>query len=537
MYVPRPFTLRSLRPISSAAILSGLFSMTVAMLAAAAPCEVPNTGGTVVLPPANCGYLSPDDLHMIIDGLPPGTTIEVGLEHQEFFNITSGPGGGLGGEFEQFQSFAFIDLNGTGSLAGYQRPLSIQVQCETHIGPRILGDPVQSFDTEMFLLQGQITGDPDFDLLRITAGSGFGLPSPGHTTLTQLPSGDFNVDSFFDITYRIDFVGAPGGALGGMSGSTTGTIRMATGEPAAPPPCTVVDNGTGTVDLPPDGCGYVSPADLHMMIDGLPPGTEIHVAAEHDRFFNVSHVPGGPLGGEVEQFQSFLELELSGTGDLTGFHRSIPMQAACETHTGPRVLGAPVQSFDTDMFRIQGQITGDPDFDLLRITAGTGFGLPSPGHTTLRLEPSGTDWQVDSFFDITYRIDFVGAPGGPLGGLSGSTTGTIRMQTGTPSTSSVPGTGDLTAATVKLVNSPNPFSPGTTVQYRLPSSAIVHLTVHDATGRLIRELTNDRLPAGPHAVLWDGRNDSGQRLGAGTYFLRLVVDGALVGTREAVLVK
>lgn len=32
-------------------------------------------------------------------------------------------------------------------------------------------------------------------------------------------------DSFFDITYRIDFVGAPGGALAGMSGSTTATDR------------------------------------------------------------------------------------------------------------------------------------------------------------------------------------------------------------------------------------------------------------------------------------------------------------------------
>jgi hypothetical protein len=37
------------------------------------------------------------------------------------------------------------------------------------------------------------------------------------------------VDSFFDITYRIDFVGAPGGQLAGMSGSTTGTIRMRAG--------------------------------------------------------------------------------------------------------------------------------------------------------------------------------------------------------------------------------------------------------------------------------------------------------------------
>ena len=74
-------------------------------------------------------------------------------------------------------------------------------------------------------------------------------------------------------------------------------------------------------------------------------------------------------------------------------------------------------------------LAGDPDFDLLRITAGTDFGMPSPGHTTLRKQPGG-DWAVDSFFDITYRIDFVGHPGGHVGGMSGSTTGTIRMQTG-----------------------------------------------------------------------------------------------------------
>src|SRR6185436_526698 len=81
-------------------------------------------------------------------------------------------------------------------------------------------------------------GDPDFDLLRVTAGNDFGMPSPGHTTLTQLPGGNWDVDSFFDITYRIDFVGKAGGPFGGMSGSTTGTIRMQTG------------NGLGCVHTP-----------------------------------------------------------------------------------------------------------------------------------------------------------------------------------------------------------------------------------------------------------------------------------------------
>jgi hypothetical protein len=194
-------------------------------------------------------------------------------------------------------------------------------------------------------------------------------------------------------------------------------------------PCEVPDNGTGTVDLPPPGCGYLSPSDVHEIIAGLPPGTTIRLAPQHSRFFNELVIPGGPLGGSLESFDSFIDFEISGTGDLATFSRFISLQVQCQTATGPRAAGNAVQSFPTEMVQLNGSLFGDPDFQSLTITGGAAVG-PSPGQTTLtRLGPPGSNFQVDSFFDITYTIDFVGAPGSVLAGMSGSTTDQLHMST------------------------------------------------------------------------------------------------------------
>jgi hypothetical protein len=210
-----------------------------------------------------------------------------------------------------------------------------------------------------------------------------------------------------------------------------------------PTPCVVPDNGTGTVTLPPMGCEFMSPDEMFEIIDGLPAGTTIEMPGILKDFIcdqsgggcslplptNECEMQGGSLGGHGHCFEATLELDVYGTGQLDGFHRSLAVPVFCEVHTGPRNPGDPVQAFDADMYRLQGELFGDPDFCTFRITGGTDFGLPSPGQTILTELPSG-DFAVDSFFDITYQIEFEGCPGGPLEDYMGTTTATLRMQTG-----------------------------------------------------------------------------------------------------------
>jgi hypothetical protein len=422
-------------------MILGLVSCLIFLIVASsgfatAPCLSPDNGSGSSNLPADCPYTAPLSLMYIINGLPAGTTIECTPVWSSFSGIVSTPGGSLGGDSIVFFSTLEWVMQGTGTLSGYSRTISIPVPplgslggLEIHTAPHVPGHPVQSFDTDMFRLQGQLPpGDPDFDLLRVTAGTGFGMPSPGHTTLTRAPSGQWYVDSFFDITYRIDFVGHPGGPLGGMSGSTTATIRMQQGEPSTV--CVPLDNGAGTADLP-VLCPFTDvPVATMDIVNGLAAGDTLKSDPTFDGFVGIIRTPGGSLGGEVDQFVGKLMLQMTGTGTYASISRPLTIpNVQCAIHTAPRTPGAPVQSFATDMVQFQGQITGDPDFDLLRITGGTGFGMPSPGHTTLTSGPGGT-WNNESFFDITYRIDFIGTPAGPLGGHSGSTTGTIRLQQG-----------------------------------------------------------------------------------------------------------
>ena len=84
---------------------------------------------------------------------------------------------------------------------------------------------------------------------------------------------------------------------------------------------------------------------------------------------------------------------------------------------------------------------------------------------------------------------------------------------------------------VLLQNYPNPFNPTTTIEYVLPKSAEVLLTIYNLRGQEEARIVEGQRTGGYHRVTWDASNVS-----SGIYFYRLQA-GDFVQTRKMVLLK
>jgi hypothetical protein len=383
----------------------------------------------VDFPVESCSYHDYWGPFQIDNGFPPGTQINCDGSLNIIDIVDRWPGGELGGEVIQFIGrFEWI-MSGIGDLEGFQRFINIDVSCEVHTEQRDPMAQFQVFESDLMQLNGMIIGDPDFAFLNVMAGLNNDLPSPGQTEIGQLPSGDFAVDSFFDITYRIEFQGAPGSALEGYGGATMNGLRLGSCELWPEEPCcSAPDNGFGTVTIPSEDCDYFSDDVPFEIYDGLPPDSYIYLDGPLTNISVINSFPGGSLGGEIVVFTGDLEINLSADGDLSGFNRYLVLPVDGILHTAPRIPGEQVQNFQTDLYSLEMELIGDPDFDYLQIRAGANFGEPSPGSTTL-IELANGNFAVDSFFDISYNIEFAGAPGSVLDGSGGYNMGNLRMGT------------------------------------------------------------------------------------------------------------
>ena len=72
-----------------------------------------------------------------------------------------------------------------------------------------------------------------------------------------------------------------------------------------------------------------------------------------------------------------------------------------------------------------------------------------------------------------------------------------------------------------LGNYPNPFNPNTTIVFSLPKSQNIHLTVYNNLGQVVKEITEEELPAGFNEIKWNGDDQLGRSVSSGIYFYQI----------------
>ena len=87
----------------------------------------------------------------------------------------------------------------------------------------------------------------------------------------------------------------------------------------------------------------------------------------------------------------------------------------------------------------------------------------------------------------------------------------------------------VVSAEVKLVpgifalhqNYPNPFNPFTEIQFDIPSTTQINVSIFNLMGQKVKTLVNEQVTPGYHAVHWDGTNENGVSVSTGMYFYTL----------------
>jgi len=70
-------------------------------------------------------------------------------------------------------------------------------------------------------------------------------------------------------------------------------------------------------------------------------------------------------------------------------------------------------------------------------------------------------------------------------------------------------------------NYPNPFNPETSIKFSLSEDSRVTLKVFNLLGQVVNTLVDENMPAGEHAILWNGKNERSEDVASGVYFYRI----------------
>ncbi|MBL8027952.1 MAG: T9SS type A sorting domain-containing protein [Fibrobacteres bacterium] len=89
---------------------------------------------------------------------------------------------------------------------------------------------------------------------------------------------------------------------------------------------------------------------------------------------------------------------------------------------------------------------------------------------------------------------------------------------GTANTSITDKKGIISSGALSLTAKPNPFNPATTISFSIENAGIAGLRIYTLDGKLAKHFN---ISAGQKKVMWDGCDETGNRLSSGTYIMQL----------------
>lgn len=121
--------------------------------------------------------------------------------------------------------------------------------------------------------------------------------------------------------------------------------------------------------------------------------------------------------------------------------------------------------------------------------------------------------------------------------IMGGQQGNVALLSGGNLVTSVGGTsGELPQKFELGQNYPNPFNPSTTINISVPTQADFSLKIYDLLGREVKSFAFERVPAGEHSVVWDGKNEAGKNVASGVYCYRMQA-GNIVQSKKLMLLR
>jgi len=306
-----------------------------------------------------------------------------------------------------------------------------------------------------------------------------------------------------------------GPLMNGQSGSATMNLSFADGVGTVEIPFILYGDQYGGPPHSVEGVIALTPSGPSVTVIS-PDGGELWAEGEaREIAFSVG---GGPTAVDIELDR----------GDGLGW-QTLATNVSASAGSFPWTVTGPVSAHCrvrlTDAADPAVQDVSDDEFtigrDLSWLTVGEYVGAVVAGSgedIDLTLDSSG-------LAEGTYRVDLV---------LSNTAGSPITV----PITLVVSDITDVDAMPVPFElsgNHPNPFNPRTTIEFALPARAPVLLQIFDMRGRLVRTLRHGDMPAGRHAVIWDGVDGRGRPVASGVLVYRLESDGRVLSRKMSLM--